>query len=179
MADPQDPLTRDIVEPVPVQVFDDHMVLRPPNRLKARSAKRARTDDGGDRAVIARAENALKLLSAEFDAWMTNELDRLEEARRVAAAQPSAAAIDRLYRSAHDLRGQAATFGFPIAGRIADSLCVVLERASEIADPAPLIKLHVEAMRAVVRQNVRSPDDAVGVALVAQITSIRDHALPD
>ena len=114
MSDFKEPLTRETAEPVPIQVFDDHMVLRPPNKLKERSAKRARTDDGGDRAVISRAENALKLLSQEFDAWMTKELDRLEEARRAVVAAPSAAAIDRFYRSAHDLRGQAATFGFRI-----------------------------------------------------------------
>ena len=178
MSDFKEPLTRETAEPVPIQVFDDHMVLRPPNKLKERSAKRARTDDGGERAVISRAENALKLLSQEFDAWMTKELDRLEEARRAVVAAPSAAAIDRFYRSAHDLRGQAATFGFPIAGLIADGLCVILERKAEIADPAPLIDFHVESIRAVVRQNVREPDDAVGLALVERLAIMRERALP-
>ncbi|MFC7053767.1 hypothetical protein ACFQI3_13835 [Hansschlegelia quercus] len=178
MSGPKEPLTRESLEPVPIQVFDDHMVLRPPNRLKERSAKRARTDDGGDRTVISRAENALKLLSQEFDAWMTKELDRLEEARRTLASAPSDAAADRFYRSAHDLRGQAATFGFPIAGLIADGLCIVLERKSEISDPTPLIDFHVESIRAVVRQNVREPDDSIGLALVDRLAVMRERALP-
>ncbi len=35
---------------------------------------------------------------------------------------------EALFRAAHDIKGQAATLGFPLAAAVADSLCRLIER---------------------------------------------------
>lgn len=56
-----------------------------------------------------------------------------------------AEARGQLYTVAHDVRGLAGTFGHPIVGSFAKSLCGYMEQHSSI-DPT-IIRFHVEAMR--------------------------------
>lgn len=56
-------------------------------------------------------------------------------------------ARSRLYSIAHDMRGLAGTFGHPIVGRFADSLCRYIEN-SEAADwtDGTVIRFHIDAI---------------------------------
>lgn len=161
------------------QVFEDHVVLRPPNRLMERATYRAdplkhtRASD-----PIQRAEHALTLLSGEFGAWMQTEAEALEDAREIAARRRDAASMAELFRAAHDIRGQAATFGFPIAGEIADGLCGLFERLGDRPPPQALINRHVEAIRAMVREGVRDREHPLGVAIAARLADLRDAIAP-
>src|ERR1700730_14157082 len=111
-----------------VKSFTDHEVITPPNRLEGVVG---RAIDGDD--PIARAEAALAQLSSEFSSWMDDECEKLDRARRN-ARQAGMAAVQReaLFRVAHDIKGQAATLGFPLVGAIAESLCRLIE---ETPDP--------------------------------------------
>lgn len=162
---------------VPIEVFQDHMVMRPPNKLKAIAARAPRPVEDSDRTIVGRAEHALQLLSKEFDGWMEKEIERLDNARRDVAQARSRSALDVLYRSAHDLRGQSATLGFPLAGEIADGLCFLIEVMGERLPPQPLLDRHVQSIMAVVRENVRSRDDQLGIELVSRLALMRDQAL--
>ncbi|MGV8998145.1 MAG: hypothetical protein ACOH12_14485 [Parvibaculaceae bacterium] len=51
----------------------------------------------------------------------------------------------RFYETVHDMRGLAGTFGHPIVGRFAKSLCSYMEKCQTI-DPT-IIRFHIEAMR--------------------------------
>ena len=157
------------------QEFGDHTILTPPNRLRMKAA--SFVDAGGHEDVdpVRRAESALKLLSNEFDAWMNREVDALEKARRAAVGASEPTGLDALYRSAHDIRGQASTFGFPLAGQIADGLCALIEREGAGVPAQRLIDLHVDAIRAMVRENVRDRDNPVGAALVRRLSQLRDE----
>ena len=54
----------------------------------------------------------------------------------------------RLYSLAHDMRGLAGTFGHPMVGRFADSLCGYLENCeSEDWKDGTVIVFHVDAIR--------------------------------
>lgn len=54
----------------------------------------------------------------------------------------------RLYSLSHDMRGLAGTFGFPIAGRFADSLCRFVENCHEEDwRDGSVIRFHVDAIR--------------------------------
>jgi hypothetical protein len=61
----------------------------------------------------------------------------------------------RFYETIHDVRGLAGTFGHPIVGRFARSLCRYLESQSKL-DPT-IIRFHIEAMRDALED--RTPDD--------------------
>lgn len=159
---------------VPVDVFEDHIVLRPPNRLKERATRRVDPAAANSPDPVRRAEHALELLSNEFGAWMDVETQSLELARQAAGHSRDIADIAELYRCAHDIRGQAATFGFPLAGEIAEGLCDLIDKASHRAPPQTLLDRHVEAIRAIVREDARGHDNPLGVALVRRLAELRE-----
>src|SRR5580700_11686826 len=97
-----------------VATYADHEVITPPHALRRAVSPAAPGDDD----PIARAEAALVELSGEFSSWMQSECERLETARRdVKRLGFTEKTHDELFRAAHDIKGEAATFGFPeVAG---------------------------------------------------------------
>jgi HPt (histidine-containing phosphotransfer) domain-containing protein len=97
-----------------VATYADHEVITPPHELRRAVGPAIAGDDD----PVARAEAALGQLSSEFSGWMQSECERLETARkdiRRLGFDPNT--HDALFRSVHDIKGEAATFGFPeIAG---------------------------------------------------------------
>src|SRR5262249_12264976 len=102
-----------------VRTFADHEVITPPNRLRGVVG---RAIDGDD--PVASAEAALAQLSSEFASWMDDECERLDRARRnVRQNGMTALPREALFRCSHDIKGQAATLGFPLVADVAGSLC--------------------------------------------------------
>ena len=124
----------------------------------------------GDDDPIARADAALAQLSSEFGGWMLAECERLEAARQNVAAQGfNDKTHDELFRAAHDIRGEAATFGYPILAGPADSLCRLLEHTPEDTRiPLALVDQHVDAVRAIAREYSRP-----GLAEMANALTVR------
>lgn len=161
-----------------VSSFADHEVIVPPHRLN-RALSMTGRDIGPDLDAIARAEAALAGLSEDFPAWMGAEGERLDAARRrVARGGLKDAARGELFRAAHDIKGHATTFGYPLAADAADSLCRLIEH-SPVADRVPLalVDQHVDAIRAIIREGARDAGDAVGAALVARLREVTDAFL--
>jgi chemotaxis protein histidine kinase CheA len=163
---------------VVTEVYDDHEVFHPPRRLdKALSTSgRAASMDLG---AIARAEKALAALAVEFAAWMKNEIKVLDAARdflreRGVTEDTHAA----LFRAAHDIKGEAATFGYPIAGMIAGSLCRLMDEIGDIAAlPLLVVDQHVDAIRAIVRQEVKGDTDETALALARRLDELVTRTL--
>lgn len=170
---PNPPDTFALGADVPVDVFEDYIILRPPNRLKERATMRI--DPAGENSAdpVRRAEHALAVLSNEFGVWMDAETDALEKARLASAHSREIADFNGLHRAAHDIRGQAATFGFPLAGEIAEGLCGLIENNGDVPPPQALVDRHVEAIRAIVRENARGHEHPLGVALVRRLRELR------
>jgi len=162
------------------EVFDDHEVLHPPRSLdKALSTTgRAATIDLG---AIARAEKALAALAIEFSAWMQNEIRVLDAARDIlhqrGIGEETRAAM---FRAAHDIKGEAATFGYPIAGMIAGSLCRLMDEI-DAPDALPLLVIdqHVDAVRAIVRQDVKGDEDETALAIAARLDELVSRTIAD
>jgi chemotaxis protein histidine kinase CheA len=164
--------TRPII-PV-ITAFRDHEVITPPNRLKAAVGRAIAGDD-----PVARAEAALAGLSGEFSAWMHAECDALDRARAI-ALEAGMAAPQRasLFRAAHDIKGQAATFGFPLVAAAADSLCVLLEETRDPRRiPAALIDQHVDAVRAIVREHERPLAPTIAEELTRRLREVSEEFL--
>jgi chemotaxis protein histidine kinase CheA len=144
-----------------VETFAEHQVITQPNPLRA--AVRRVAEDAVDDAV-ARAEQALAGLSGEFADWMATECARLSAAHAAVVKDGfNEATRQELFRAAHDIKGDAATFGYPAAAKAADSLCRVLEHTPDLGRvPLDLIQVHVTAVQAIVREHARI--DRLGVA---------------
>lgn len=139
-----------------VQAFADHEIITQPNSLRGVLRRVLDAADGDD--PIARAEKALESLSGEFGNWMTVECDRLGAAHAMVVKQGfTETARDELFRAAHDIKGDAATFGYPQAAATAESLCRIIEHAPDLREvPANLIALHINAIQAIVREHSRT-----------------------
>src|SRR6478609_3983019 len=137
-----------------IRSFADHHVIPQPNPLR-KVLLRVPESDLDD--PVARAEQALAGLSGEFKDWMADEVNRLSTA--YAAIRNDGFTKDRrdeLFRAAHDIKGDAATFGFPVAADIAESLCRVIEHAPDFEKvPAELFTHHINAILAIVHDNTR------------------------
>ncbi len=155
--------------------FADHEVIVPPNKLeKAVTLNALEQDD-----PIARAEAALAELSTEFEGWMRSECDRLDAARQDVRRRGLAGrAREELFRAAHDIKGQGATFGYPLASEAADSLCRLIEHSPDAERiPRSLIDQHVDAVRAIIREDARELDHALATALVQRLREVTDEFL--
>ncbi len=161
-----------------VRTFSDHEVIVPDNDLHKAVCKTPLAPGEVDDPV-ARAENALAELSTEFASWMETECERLDKTRQlITVAGFNPANKEALFHAAHDIKGEAATFGFPAMAAAADSLCRLIEytpTASRI--PAKLVDQHVDAVRAIYREYARS--DAVDLAnrLTRRLREVTDDFL--
>jgi HPt (histidine-containing phosphotransfer) domain-containing protein len=157
--------------------FPDHDVITPPNRLRE-AMDGSGPVDTYDKA-IARAEAALAGLAHEFSAWMAAECERLVRARREVAIRGfTGFTRDALFRAAHDIKGQAETFGYPCAGEVAESLCRLVEQAPDAARiPRDLLDQHVDAIGAILREANAPNADAIAAALAMRLREATDEFL--
>src|SRR5262245_21194743 len=155
----------------------DHEVIMPENRLRTAVSNASPDDDGKD--AITRAEKALAALAPEFGAWMDSECDRLDRARRdILRGGLTDASKETLFRAAHDIKGEAATFGYPAVSSAAQSLCRLMEH-TPYPDriTAALIDQHVDAVRAIYREYGRSDAQELATALTKRLREVTDDFL--
>jgi chemotaxis protein histidine kinase CheA len=156
-----------------VKSFVDHHVITQPNPLR-KVLLRVPESDLDD--PVGRAEKALAGLSGEFKNWMAIEADRLSAAHATVLRDGfTDESREELFRAAHDIKGDAATFGFPSAGAAAESLCRIIEHAPDLdAVPANLIAHHINAIQAIVRERTKLDTAVTASALSKQLRGIAD-----
>lgn len=143
--------------------------------LRARAVIDDGKGEGWDLAPVRRAEQAMEQLAQNFPEWMREEVERLDAARRAFAAAPGDGELRAaLFRATHDLRGHAATFGYPLASVIAEGLCALIEELDTCRlDPAPLVDAHVDAVRAIQRESIRGESDRGALGVIAALSAAR------
>jgi chemotaxis protein histidine kinase CheA len=160
-----------------VVTYFDHEVITPPNKLRhaistARNEKRI--DD-----PVARAEQALAQLSSEFSNWMDTECERLDQARHlVKTIGFNRATHEALFHAAHDIKGEAATFGFPWVASLAESLSRLIEHTPDMHRiPLTLVDQHVDAIRAIIRESARPDIVNIADTLTRRLREVTDEFL--
>ncbi|HEY2035249.1 MAG TPA: Hpt domain-containing protein [Rhizomicrobium sp.] len=147
-----------MIKQKPIEIFT------PPNILKA---KVGGSGFGLDSAALRRAEAAMENLKSEFAEWMNTDIEKLAESRDAYAGGPNANTKGQLFRASHDLKGQALTFEHPVVARMAASLCKLLDGTPNT--PLLLVDAHVNAIKILVRQNVRDVSDPTTNAVAAEL----------
>lgn len=160
--------------------FDDHSVIVPPHKLK-KVVTHTRGPTQIDMAVVERAEAALAELKDEFGVWMKSECERIDAARKVIHANGlSRATVDNLFMPAHDIKGGASTLGYPLAERIATSLCRLLKHSPEPARiPRAMIDHHVDSIKALVREGVQDPLNPYGLEIAERLSILVETFLSE
>jgi HPt (histidine-containing phosphotransfer) domain-containing protein len=143
----------------PIEIF------MPPNVLKAKMGSGKL-----DLSAVKRAEQAIDSLKSEFTGWVIHDVSRLVEAGQAYAKDRNEEALADLYRTAHDLKGQAATFDFPLISRVAASLCMLTDdTVYGLPLPLKLIEAHIDAIRVIVRDNLKDPSDQTAAELATEL----------
>ena len=124
-----------------------------------------------DASAVARAEETLKALGGSMQQWLETDVMRLQDLR-IAAEQGawSCTAQETLLSATHDLKGMGETYGFPLISQLAASLCRLLETddGKAVVQRAPALACaHVDAIRAAIRDGVRSETHPLGGAALA------------
>jgi HPt (histidine-containing phosphotransfer) domain-containing protein len=160
-----------------IVTYGDHEVIVPENKL--RDAVSKDTSDASGEDPVARAEKALAELSPEFGNWMDSECERLDAARRELLEDGySEVHKEALFRAAHDIKGEAATFGYPAVAAAANSLCRLIEHTpAEARIPLKLIDQHVDAVRAIYREYARSDAKELAATLTKRLRDVTDEFL--
>ena len=124
-----------------------------------------------DPAAIARAEAALKSLSSNFTQWLADEITKLDAAREQVRQQGvTPESMENLYLRAHDLKGLGTTYGFQLITRIAGSLCRLIDdKEKRAVTPLELVDAHIDAIKAAIRDDIKSDEHPVGRVLVVEL----------
>lgn len=128
--------------------------------------------------AIARAEEALKAMSAQFGQWLNDEIVKLDKAQADIREQGyTPATAEALYFRAHDLKGLGTTYEYPLVTRIAGSLCKMLDDADRrMTAPIAILDAHIDAIRAVVRDQIKTDEHPTGRALAETLEArVADH----
>ena len=101
--------------------------------------------------------------------------------RRRASVSPRTSDQDAraaLFRAGHDIKGQAATFEFPLIARVATSLCKLID-ALDAPDSIPLglIDAHVAAIRIIFRDKIKDPSNRMAMELCEELEARVTEAL--
>ena len=123
-------------------------------------------DDMGDlAAALARAEAAVKALARDYLGWAQADLAQCRQHLAAATVAPDncTAPIADLFGIAHNIKGQGASFNYPLMTQLGDSLCL-LTRDSQHFNPAslPLVAAHLDLMDEILTGEISGPgDDAI------------------
>ncbi len=152
------------------EVRGSYEIIRPRITLKDKAA--IYTDRPGvmNFAAIERAEKALNQLSTEFFSWMDEEVIKLQTAFDSLEKQGAGEnRLTNLYRVVHDINGSASTFGFPFATDVANGMAQIIQYCEKDMPPLDLLRSHVAAIRAIVREDARGDTDTTARALATQL----------
>ena len=146
----------------PIELF------MPPNMLKAKVG--GGTFSGLDMAAMKRAEAAMEGIKSEFSAWAASDVEKLMAARARFAQTPDAPSRAALLRAAHDMKGQAATFNYPMIARVSGSLSKLVGELPADKDlPLALVDAHVTAIHVIYRDKVMDETNKVAVVLSQEL----------
>lgn len=121
-----------------------------------------------DPEALANAEAALSDLSRDYLTWAEADIASLRACLTELEDHPAIATLhlDHLFRIAHDMKGQATTFGYPLVTEIAHRLSRLIETG--ITDPAPL-RRHVEALAEVIESRLSDDGGKAGAQVLERL----------
>jgi hypothetical protein len=123
-------------------------------------------------ALLEQAEEKLERVGLDFTDWATDYLGNLSKLCAAAMQNPASRStqFEDINLVAHELRGQGGTFGYPLITTFAKSLYDATRPGTTFDDAAvEIVKAHVDAMRAVIREKVAGDGGETGRALLKSL----------
>ncbi|MEX6723061.1 Hpt domain-containing protein [Parapedomonas caeni] len=148
------------------------------NRLKDKTAGLGSGMDGGieiDTAALEAAQKIFEEMAEDYPDWVSNQIAQLYELHRRCVDTPEQrrGLFEQITAMAHDLKGQGGTFGYPLVTTFATSLNRFSTLRNDIRDShVEIIKAHIDAMRAVIRDRIKGDGGAIGAALTRGLEQV-------
>ena len=157
--------------------------FRLPNSLKEKAGGLSKGPIQIPENLLEEAEKQLARSAMDFADWAMTYLSKLGQLAADALMRPSnrKAYFVEINLVALELRGQGGTFGYPLITIFAKSLYEATQPGCKETDAAlELVKSHIDAMRAVIRDRVAGDGGEIGKALLkgfqAAITKYKNEA---
>ena len=141
--------------------------FRLPNRLKEKVGGLGRTGEPGDvpTNLLEEAEAKLERAALDFAEWATSYLAKLSDLCTEALMKPGRrdSYFHEINLLALELRGQGGTFGYPLVSMFGKMLYDVTgEGCREDDNAVEIVKAHIDAMRAVIREKIAGDGGQLG-----------------
>ncbi|MBK17383.1 MAG: hypothetical protein CMM52_00895 [Rhodospirillaceae bacterium] len=156
--------------------MSDIEIINAPNTL--RKAKIGSGPGKLDKALLAKAEEAIEEFVEKYAGWLQEGAEELEKTRKllVEGDEPKQALAD-LYRMSLDLKGQGSTFGYQLISAVGGSLTDFLDSVRENGAGLNKMQLdvvtaHVGAIRAIVSEDLREEGGPTGQALLNGLAQV-------
>lgn len=145
-----------------------------PNSLKERLGGLGTAEPGeAPTELLETAEEELQRAALDFTEWARNYLGQLAKLCQEASEGRAASrhkAFEQINLLAHELRGQGGTFGYPLITMFGRMLYEATGSGCPEDDNAiEVVKAHIDAMRAVIRDKVAGDGGEVGRALLKSL----------
>ena len=151
----------------------DVSIIRPPRHISRKVPK-----SGGPtpEQAIMLALNAAEELTDEYQGWAVDDLANLwQKYQNLSSEDVSNKEIVEMFDVAHEIRGQGGSFGFALITSIADSLCKFIEGRSQLSGAEmEVIKVHILAMKAVFRQELKGDQPELADLLREILQALRN-----
>ena len=148
---------------------DKAQVFMPPNTLKAKVGSLSGKVTL-DPEVLKKAEKAMDNLRHEFSDWLADDIKALTAAFAAFSKSSTPATAGVLFRAAHDLKGQATTFEYPLIARVASSLAKLMDgMQSRDAAPLPLVSAHIDAIHVIYRDRIKDISNRMALVLAEEL----------
>lgn len=125
---------------------------------------------------LAAAEAHVTALADSYEVWVREDLAALQVALDGANQRSRRhQAFDRIFKIAHNIKGQGSTFGYDLLTEIAGSLCEFIRRLSEPGDDdLALVRHHVSAIGVVLEQRITGSGGKLGEDLLTRLRHLTD-----
>ena len=152
-------------------------VIKPPNTLQAKIPK---TGGPSVDEMTAAADSALREIKDNYEAVVQAELRKIDKAISRAMEMPAKAAnaLQEIFDISHDIKGQAASLGYPLLTEIAQSLCRFISASKSTASiELDVVGAHARAMGTVVSHTIRGDGGENGKKLLGALNAAVEQAL--
>jgi len=170
------------IDALPIAVEEDAVLdfaedtgarlYRPPNRLRE---KLGELDGPDPEFLIARIEAGIAELKDRYVSWANADLTALYDALDAARSHLGNRQdhMDQMQEIAHNMRGQAGTFDYPLITEIGSSLCAFVDSAVKFGDDElEAVELHVQAIHSVIGGKVEGHGNAQAREMLAGLSAV-------
>ena len=124
-----------------------------------------------------KAMDVLNDLAKDYEIWVLTDLQNLknayEKAKTCTAGERANVMQQEVFKIAHDMKGQGATFGYDLITDIGNHLCRYIEKQSVFDAPQmQAVQTHIDALSQIIETHLKGDGDQIGRALKEKIEAL-------